>query len=85
MNLNKKPNLVTLYASRPDAQMNCGNCAHRVGGSHMFWKCIRTGYSTDTEMKYGGKCAQGDQLLLWAPRRSLARRFLGMFFVLEQP
>jgi hypothetical protein len=39
-----------------------------------FWKCSRTGYFTETEMRYGGECASGQELRLWLPRPTLLRR-----------
>ena len=68
MNLNKKADVTTLYELRPDAGQSCANCAHRQGKVQTYWKCVRTGYFTDIEMKFGGRCAQGNELRLWAPR-----------------
>jgi hypothetical protein len=55
----------------------CYNCMHRYGWVKEYWKCSRTGFYVSTEMKYGGRCAEGErgtELRLWAPRQSLLGR-----------
>ena len=54
----------------------CHNCVHRYGSAREYWKCSRTGLYTDTEMRFGSKCSKGQELLLWAPRRSMVRKLL---------
>lgn len=48
---------------------SCDNCAHRQGR-----RCIRTGWYCDIEMRHGGKCSKGGELLLWYPRPTLWAR-----------
>lgn len=62
----------------------CHNCVHRYGGlitGREFWQCSRVGYYTSTEMKFGGRCADGKQgveLRLWAQRPSLLGRIINL-------
>jgi hypothetical protein len=63
---------ITLVALN-DTTTGCHNCVHRYGWSRESWKCSRTGYYTEVEMKHSGRCAKGGELLLWAPRRGMPR------------
>ncbi len=56
----------------------CHNCVHRHGRAREYWKCSRTGYHTSTEMKFGGRCAHGQELRLWAPRPTLLGRVISI-------
>jgi hypothetical protein len=62
-------------------EKGCHNCVHRFGLMRNIWQCSRTGYFTETEMKCGGRCADGKEgadLRLWAPRPTPLRRILNV-------
>jgi hypothetical protein len=68
---------------RADTYKGCHNCVHRFGLLRDFWKCSRTGWFTDVEMKFGGRCAEGkvgSDLRLWAQRPSLVGRVIGLVY-----
>lgn len=60
------------------ASNGCHNCVHRYGWVREFWKCDRVGLYTSTEMKFGGRCAHDQELLLWAQRPSLLGRVINL-------
>jgi hypothetical protein len=70
-------------AKESDSRRGCHNCAHRFGLLRDFWKCGRTGFYTEVEMRFGGRCAEGktgSKLLLWSPRPSFLRRVVSIVY-----
>ena len=61
-------------------EQNCATCAHRYGALRTYWRCQAVGFFCDIEMQRGGKCSNGNDLLLWTPRRSLRQRFMRLIF-----
>lgn len=65
-----------------ELQKSCVTCAHRYGTSKEYYRCSRTGYYCDNELKYGGRCADGTvgkELRLWTPRKSILQRLYEIF------
>jgi hypothetical protein len=71
-----KRDVITIYEARSIKAHGCHNCVHRYGGitGREFWRCTRTGTYVSTEMKFGGKCSIGGDLMLWAPRQGLLQK-----------
>jgi hypothetical protein len=69
-----KRDTITLYEARDVKAHGCHNCVHRHGLSREFWRCSRVGMYTEIEMKFGGKCNVGGDLLHWAPRKGVLQK-----------